>query len=461
MTSPNLEILTFHWLCRNPTKLNKIGGHVFQNDFVKLCFNIVRDFHQEYAEIPFNLESPSASQILEWAEKYPDDIRKLDVARDFKENFEDFRLNANNIVEFPVSKYSEDWTDKAAKAYLIWRGFNLSLQKTIDFAATTKVSENNVLEVVDKAFTIFSGNYKLNLDDEIESIDFFNPEHHKRPESSLMIPTSWDIINKFLGGGFELGTTTLLWGGPNIGKSIWLGNIGLDIALQGYNVYIASLEMAAFKIAKRLGANLHNIDVNKYEDWVERDSGLLVKKAFSDFEDNRLNSLKMHGELTIERFSQATMIDIETRARRLAEEKGIEWHAIVIDYLGEVDSDAGFGLDKMYQKHKDNVAKMFAAGVRNNWAIISGHQLKTELAGVDDYNLDAASESKGISQRPDNIIGIIQTPTMKTDKAYYAKALKTRDNPYKHYKTRFEIDYTKMRLTPTQELIPPDEMVMV
>lgn len=473
MNVPNIENITYHHICRNAHLFNKVNKSIFDNPYVGLIFDFTRKFYNNYSSLPFELNAADPIQIWEYGNDKSnyDEIMRLDPMRKYEENVEDFRVTANAVIKFDVTGYNGDWFTRVAEANIAWKTFQYGLQKVVDYQAETKVNEKNVIGVIEKARSLFQNFSSIEMD-EIDSMDFYNPDDHKVPETSQICPTSHTVLNKFLNGGFQLGTTTLLWGGTNVGKSIWLGNIGLDLSLGGFNVYVASLEMAAYKIGIRLAANLHDLPIDLYKKKMEQGDHQFISDKFNEFEKRRsASNFEMtsfeddafgavpHGQLIIERFPEATMNDIEVRAKRKAEELGIQWHAIVIDYLGEMSSDEGYSLKEMYSLHKSNVGKIFASGARNHWAMLTAHQLKASEAAVDDLDLSSASESSGITFRPDNVLGIIQTPTMKTGNEYYLKALKTRDNPYKNYKTRFLIDYDKMRLSSTSEMYEPTDVI--
>ena len=51
-------------------------------------------------------------------------------------------------------------------------------------------------------------------------------------------------------------------GETNVGKSVFLGNIAVNIAKQGKTVLVVSLEMSEFMYARRLAGNLTGIEIN-------------------------------------------------------------------------------------------------------------------------------------------------------------------------------------------------------
>ena len=74
----------------------------------------------------------------------------------------------------------------------------------------------------------------------------------------------WAWVDEMLDGGFlENGRSIYVFAGEtNVGKSIFLGNIAVNMAKQGKTVLVVSLEMSELMYAKRLAGNLTGLEIN-------------------------------------------------------------------------------------------------------------------------------------------------------------------------------------------------------
>ena len=72
------------------------------------------------------------------------------------------------------------------------------------------------------------------------------------------ISSGWGWVDDKLDGGFlENGRAIYVFAGEtNVGKSVFLGNIAVNMAKQGKTVLVVSLEMSEFMYARRLAGNL-------------------------------------------------------------------------------------------------------------------------------------------------------------------------------------------------------------
>ena len=85
---------------------------------------------------------------------------------------------------------------------------------------------------------------------------FEDPEGRIRSilEKDEMVPTGWREIDSKLYGGTEKGTITIWAGQSGTGKSLFLQNWGLNLAMQGLNVVYITLELSEKLTAMRLDA---------------------------------------------------------------------------------------------------------------------------------------------------------------------------------------------------------------
>ena len=207
------------------------------------------------------------------------------------------------------------------------------------------------------------------------------------------IPSKWEWLDETLGGGFlESGKALYVFAGEtNIGKSIFLGNIASNIASQGKNVLLVTLEMSELLYARRICTNVTKIPM----------------KELAVNEHSLRQSISTEtGKIFIKEFPPSTITPNQLKAFiKKFSEKGIKLDAIVLDYLNLLHSTVG---NNSYERIKNVTEQVRAMSYLFNCPIISATQLNR--SGFDQENPDLAtiSESIGLAATADVICSIYQ-----------------------------------------------------
>ena len=207
------------------------------------------------------------------------------------------------------------------------------------------------------------------------------------------IPSKWEWLDETLGGGFlESGKALYVFAGEtNIGKSIFLGNIASNIASQGKNVLLVTLEMSELLYARRVCTNVTKIPM----------------KELAVNEHSLRQSISTEtGKIFIKEFPPSTITPNQLKAFiKKFSEKGIKLDAIVLDYLNLLHSTIG---NNSYERIKNVTEQVRAMSYLFNCPIISATQLNR--SGFDQENPDLAtiSESIGLAATADVICSIYQ-----------------------------------------------------
>lgn len=207
------------------------------------------------------------------------------------------------------------------------------------------------------------------------------------------IPSKWEWLDETLGGGFlEAGKALYVFAGEtNIGKSIFLGNIASNIASQGKNVLLITLEMSELLYARRICTNVTKIPM----------------KELAVNEHSLRQSINSEtGKIFIKEFPPSTITPNQLKAFiKKFGEKGIKLDAIVLDYLNLLHSTIG---NNSYERIKNVTEQVRAMSYLFNCPIISATQLNR--SGFDQENPDLAtiSESIGLAATADVIASIYQ-----------------------------------------------------
>ena len=207
------------------------------------------------------------------------------------------------------------------------------------------------------------------------------------------IPSKWEWLDDTLGGGFlESGKALYVFAGEtNIGKSIFLGNIAHNIASQGKNVLLVTLEMSELLYAQRICTNATKIPMKEL-----RQNGPSIKNAIS----------RENGKVFIKEFPPATITPNQLKAFiKKFGEQGIKLDAIVLDYLNLLHSTVG---NNSYERIKNVTEQVRAMSYMFECPIISATQLNRSGFDQDNPELATISESIGLAATADVIASIYQ-----------------------------------------------------
>lgn len=444
--SVGFEVIIYLHICRNRNYIKAIDEDFFSNKFVSRLFRITKAFDKKYEDVPFNIEEPSTEQIEHILENNPNLFKfKDDLISDEADLKREFLANITNILNTSYNKYNPKTVDENCRAFIQWKSFEKSFDNAIQFVKTKKIDNDNVKEVIDKAMEIMQGASVSFGSEDDGGMSFWDYNTHKQPAMEDVQDTGFPLLNSFLSkyGGAVSGQFILFIGATSIGKSIVLVNIALGLAMNGYNVALASLEMAEYSIASRGGANIFDVDINEYPIFSEnlREIELMIEKVKT--------TGRPKGELLIKQFHKATPKTLKEWVLYEEKTRGIKINSLVLDYLGEMGNDHGTGQStgyEMYVYHKQNTQDLTADGIKLGYSVITAHQDREISREATSMTLNNLSESKGIAHKADAVIGLIQPPEAKAQGRYYMQNLKGRDNPYVDCFIEFDINYSRMRL---------------
>ena len=459
----NFEPAMFLYFC-SIGKITTLPTKYWKTPSIKLLHELSIAYNRKFLELPWNLENPDISQIKEVVNRNPDKFI-LNPDESIEQNNTTFLSAVSHIIATDLKKYNHSFLKETSESWLQWEDFQEKNKNAIEYIRGQVLEPGTISQVIKKAKSIISSAGDILLDEDDLGDDFYDPCAHVVDDSTEKINSGYTNLNKAWidhpTGGIPLGTTTLVLGETNIGKSIWGCNFARNIHLNGYNVIYISLEMSTDKIFKRVGAGIFDIDIGDYSKLsTSLDS---ISAEIKRFKDKTSTSLIPPGIFRAKRFGGITPSGIQSYVRSVEQKLDIKVHCVIVDYLNEVGSDHGYTTANAYEAysyHKSNMNDLYKMGVDNNWAMIVLHQLSGTGFGAEDITMSMSSESKGILHRPDCVLGIIQTPEMKVARRYYMKVLKSRDGVIKDHKIEFEIDYTRMMITETGTVLTPGDALL-
>ena len=339
----------------------------FKNKAIADVFTIIKDFSEKRNKLPTSTE-----------------LKSYLVTDDQKESFKELVTSFSDIDKNLDRDELYDNTEQFLKEKAVYH----TMLEVAEDVAKGKVDTSLVLDKFEKSCNInLVTDLGLDIHQDIDQVinDINSVERH--------IPSNWEWLDSNLDGGFlEAGKSLYVFAGEtNIGKSIFLGNIARNIAGQGKNVLLVTLEMSELLYARRICTNISKIPIREMNT-----NTALLKQAVEE----------EPGKIFIKEFPPSTITANQLKAFiKKFSEKGIKLDAIVLDYLNLMHSSIG---NNSYERIKHVTEQVRAMSYVFECPIISATQLNR--AGFDQDNPDLAtiSESIGLAATADVIASIYQ-----------------------------------------------------
>jgi replicative DNA helicase len=264
----------------------------------------------------------------------------------------------------------------------------------LDIAENSEKKVKNPSEVLDA----FEDICKICLDTErgIELFEDVDKLIDDILNEEVYISSGWEWLDEHLGGGYRQDGKALYMfaGQANIGKSIFLGNVAANIAEQGKNVLVVSLEMSEMLYAKRIASNVTKIPLKNFKEDAHTLRYALKEEG------------KTSGKLFIKEFPPSTITPKQLSAfiKKLID-TGIHLDAIVIDYLTLL---SGSGTNS-YERGKNICEQVRAMSYVFKCPVISACQLNRSSINQNNPDMSGLAESLAIAMASDVILSIFQS----------------------------------------------------
>jgi replicative DNA helicase len=307
-------------------------------------------------------------------------------------------------------KYNAEELERNTEQFIKEKGVYNTLLETAKMVSEGGADTELILNKFEKACNInLTTDHGIELYSDIDRIvDDLN-------KTDPVISSGWEWMDKILGGGFKRdGRAIYIYAGrPNVGKSIFLGNIANNISASGHNVLVISLEMSEMVYARRLCSNATAIPLSE----LQFSSEALKKDML------KIKAGNPDRKIYIKEFPPSTVTpkQISGFINKLIS-SGIKFDAIVIDYLNLLNSPNGTNL---YERVKYITEQLRAMTYVFNCPIITATQLNRCLAldtkveradgSTDDIiNLSVGDEIRGSS----NNVKVLHIYPVETQKCY-------------------------------------------
>jgi len=339
----------------------------FKNKSIASIFTIIKDFSERRNTLPTITE-----------------IKSYLVTDEQKASFKSLVQSFSDIDKNLNKEELYDNTEQFLKEKAVYH----TMLNVAEDVSSGKVDTADVLQKFEESCNIsLVTDLGFNMYDDIDLlVSDLNAEQR-------FISSKWEWLDNCLGGGFlENGKSLYVFAGEtNIGKSIFLGNIAHNIAQQGKNVLLVTLEMSEMLYAQRICSDVTKIPMKEL-----RQNGPTIKHVVKQEE----------GKIFIKEFPPATITPNQLQAFiRKFEEKGIKIDAIVLDYLNLLHSTMG---NNSYERIKHVTEQVRAMSYTFECPIISATQLNRSGFDQDNPELATISESIGLAATADCICSIYQ-----------------------------------------------------
>jgi replicative DNA helicase len=339
----------------------------FKSKDIANIFTIIKDFNEKRNQLPTTTE---IKQYLITDEQKDSFKRLVTSFSDLDKN-----LNKDELME-----NTEQFLKEKAVYHTMLKAAEDISGGDVDTAVILDKFEKscNISLVTDLGLGV-----KANIDTIIEDLTTVEDK----------IPSNWEWLDDSLDGGFlACGKSLYVFAGEtNIGKSIFLGNVAANIASQGKNVLLITLEMSELLYARRICTKISKIPMKEMAV-----NGPSLRAAIKE----------EPGSIYIKEFPPSTVTPNQIKAFcKKFQDQGIKLDAIVIDYLNLIHSPVG---NNSYERIKNVTEQIRAISYTFECPIISATQLNR--AGFDQDNPDLAtiSESIGLAATADVILSIFQ-----------------------------------------------------
>jgi len=403
--------------------IDYIKDDLFSDKDIKSVVGIIKDFYIKRGEVPSLNEIKTYLSDSNLKESYKNALIKM-------KEFDGTKFNREELYEN---------TETFLKQKLV---FN-TLLEAAENHDNGKLDASELLVKMEQAVGInLSPSLGLNL---LENVDHFIEELSKN-ESKISTGWKW-LDNKISGGFLESGKALYIFiGETNVGKSIFLGNIAANVALQGKTALVISLEMSEIMYGMRFASKLTKIPMFE------------LKTDFDNLKEQLEDVRKQNNKskILIKEFPPSTITPFQISAylKKLSQ-RGIKVDCLVLDYLNLLSSPSG---DTMYERIKHISEQLRAISYTHKVPIISASQIVRSSFSKEAPSLEAISEGISLANTADCIFNIWQSDEDKENGYINMGVAKNRFGP-NFGSTLLKIDYTTLTLEEEDIQNETDELV--
>lgn len=407
-------------LLTNENYVRRVLPHIkveyFQNEGIKVLVEIFMQYWEKYQSIP----SRHAVYI---------------ELKDRQMGESTFEAAKEQLKDIKIHDQSIDWLVDTTEQYFKDRALYIALMKAIETVDSSEhTARGEIPSILSKALSVsFETNIGLDYLGDPDSLWEIITDDRAR------IPFHLSMLNKVTNGGIPRKTMAIFMGPTGSAKSLSIHNIGSNMAKDGSNVLIISLELSEPLVALRLAADGMDLETVAIE--------TLSKDRFR----SRMSKVaeKTKGRLFIKEYppGMASAVTIQHILDEYRIKKNFVPDVLVLDYLTLLRPVAGNAQSNSYNTYKTVAEELRGIAAKNNLAVITAVQTNRGAIGASDYGMEATSDSLGIGMTGDLQIALIRTEELDAKGQIMMKQVKNRLRP-EWMDRRFVVglDQMKMRL---------------
>lgn len=404
-----------------------INHEYFDSPNYKLLFNVISEHVAKYNSFPtkeiLHIE-------LNEKENIPDDI---------------FKSTQTLISSLESSDAKLEWLVDKTEEFCKERALYNAISKSVAIYKDSEKPKGEISKLLETALAV---SFDTNIGHDF--IDDSNKRYEYYHTTVSRIPFDLFYFNKITNNGLPAKTLTVFLAGVNIGKTQLMAHCAANNLRSGYNVLYITLEMAEEEIAKRIDANLLNVEMDNLDK--------LSKKDY----DRKIENLKTtcKGKLLIKEYptSQAHTGHFRHLVNELKIKKKFAPDIIYIDYINIcASSRIKRGQANSYEYIKAIAEELRGLAVEMEVPVVTATQLNRTGFKSSDIDITDTAESFGLPATADLMIGLISTDELEEAGQILCKQLKNRlGNKQNNKMFVIGVDRSKMRFFDVEDTAQED-----
>jgi archaellum biogenesis ATPase FlaH len=323
-----------------------------------------------------------------------------------------------------------DWLLNDFETFIRHKGLERAILKSADLLENGEYGP--VEELIKKAV-------QIGLNRDMGTNYFEDPRARllRIKDKNGQIKSGWETVDKKLFGGMNRGELNIFAGGSGAGKSLFLANLGVNWALQGYNVLYLTLELSEELVCMRIDSMITEVpsrDIFKNIDDVEMKVKVIGKKS-GTYQVKYLPSGKNCNDI------RAYLKEYEIKMKHKVDILLVDYLDLLMPISRKVSAENLFVKDKFVSEELRNLA------VEKQCVLVTASQLNR--GAVEEVEFDHSHISGGLSkiQTADNVFGIFTSRAMRERGKYQIQLMKTRSSSGVGQKIDLDFNIDTLRIT--------------
>jgi len=394
-----------------------IKGEYFKVEYERQLWNIISKFNEEFKKAPSRA------------------IINVGLEKNTKLNPQEKR-QAKAMLEKQTEEVDREWLVQTSEEWCRLRASvnAVTLSMQIMDGLNTEHTMDEMPEILSDAVSV-SFDKRIGLDyfeDVEERFDMYN---HKE----TCIPTGVEHFDDLFKGGYPQKSLTCFMAGTGTGKSLTLCHSAASAIKNGHNALYISMEMSEYKITERIDFNLLEM------------GGVSIMNMEKEEYVSRFQKMqqKNYGRFFCKEYGtgSASIIQFRKLVQDLKQKKNFTPDIIFVDYINICASARAGKNANSYERVKHIAEELRSFAFECNVPLVTATQTGRNAQGTSDVSLEDTSESIGLPQTCDIMIGLSSTEEMRDSGLMKSTTLKNRFGDLNYHKYHMlGVEYAKMTL---------------